>query len=70
MDFLAKFGRVLFIHPNKGLASLMDQKDVNPIIDIALKAQADAEADAKAKAATAAPEADAPVNPTSDSADQ
>lgn len=59
MDFLTKFGRVLFIHPNKGLASLMDQKEVDPLIDAQLKAQADAEAKAKT---AAAPEA--PIEPT------
>lgn len=53
MDFLAKFGRVLFIHPNKGLASLMDQKEIDPIIDAALKEQEQGET--KATAAPAEP---------------
>lgn len=55
MDFLAKFGRVLFIHPNKGLASLMDQKEVDPLIDLALKTAQEAEAKAKAQTAEATP---------------
>ena len=75
MDFLAKFGRVLFIHPNKGLASLMDQKEVDPIIDAALKAQAEAEQKARADAApkqgpTEAPEREpaeaAPAEPANE----
>ena len=56
MDFLTKFGRVLFIHPNKGLASLMDQKEVDPLIDLVLKAAQEREAEAKAEAATDASE--------------
>ena len=62
MDFLTKFGRVLFIHPSKKVATLMDQKDVDPIIEEQEKLQA--EMDAKAKsAAEAAPEAPAEPKP-------
>ena len=69
MDFLAKFGRVLFIHPNKGLASLMDQKEVDPLIDLALKTAKEAEAKAKAAAAPEVPDAP-PEVPLTDSTDQ
>lgn len=34
MDFLGKFGRVLFIHPNKGIAALADQKDVDELFEL------------------------------------
>lgn len=68
MDFLGKFGRILFIHPNKGLASLMDQKEVDPLIDAALKAAEEAETQAKAQTAGAAPEA-APKPPQAHAAE-
>ena len=60
MDFLAKFGRVLFIHPNKGVAALMDQQEVDALLEEQLKAQTQADADAaktaeQAKPATASP---------------
>lgn len=51
MDFLAKFGRVLFIHPNKGLASLMDQEEIDPLIDAVLKTAEEADEKARDDAA-------------------
>lgn len=56
MDFLTKFGRVLFIHPNKGVASLMDEKDVDTFFDQLDKL----EQAAKAAAAAAPPPAPDP----------
>ncbi|MDX6444569.1 MAG: gag-polyprotein putative aspartyl protease [Blastocatellia bacterium] len=44
MDFLSKFGRVLFIHPNKGVASLIDEKDVDKFFEELEKLEAAANA--------------------------
>jgi len=63
MDFLAKFGRVLFIHPNKGLASLMDQAEVDPLIDELLKTQAEVERQAREAAAPKQGPPETPATP-------